>query len=92
MREEISDEVNKTLPPAEIKKVPNDSSKWGSSLNCTFPGENSVVPSSGNFLAVVRALAYKLEDDEYMWEKVSFFFNNLITFFLLFFTWHVFSQ
>jgi len=70
MREEISDEVNKTLPPAEIKKVPNDSSKWGSSLNCTFPGENSVVPSSGNFLAVARALAYKLEDDEYMWEKV----------------------
>jgi len=70
MREESSDDVNKTLPPAEIKKVPDDSSKWGSSLNCTFPGENYVVPSSGNFLAVARALAYKLEDDEYMWEKV----------------------
>ena len=71
--EEILNKSINTPPPAEVKKTPDDSLKWGSSLNCTFPGKNPsyLLPSSGNFLAVARAMTYKLEDDEYMWEKVG---------------------
>ena len=71
--EEILNKSINTPPPAEVKKIPDDSLKWGSSLNCTFPGKHPsyLLPSSGNFLAVARAMTYKLEDDEYMWEKVG---------------------